>query len=222
MDERDRNVPADAAAAQAALPEDDQMLLMALADGALDDDPALRARAEAIAVAHPALAGAAVGQRAMAQALQQAVWEPPALTARQLDALALVEGRVVRSLSLTPAEQAHLRAAAASAEAARTAPRPAGLWAAIGWTRLVFGLGAVATAVVVVLALRPPQLGPDGGGASPISAAVPAAPSLEADDAPAVIIEEMEQDQGTIVVDPAQDGDAPVILWHMGAEGGEG
>lgn len=196
------------------LDEEQQMLLMAYADGELDDDAELLARVRGWLAEQPALEGAVRGQRALSAALRDAAFEERKLSAQVEDALSMTRGRVLTKL---PAEPRPVMA---------SEPEPAawsgllGWIAGFGWGRVAFGVGAVAAAVLLVVALRSPhQQGGVGGG-----------PELQArgdnqdqQGEPEVIIEEMEIDSGTIVVDPARrDGDGPVIIWHLDDTGESG
>ncbi len=199
-----------------ALSDEQQMLLMALADGELDGDAAMRAEAEALLGRHPQLQAAIPGVRALSAALRDAALTPPVQLSRASeDALSMVRGRVMTKLP-TPARE--------------VVPTPAPSWArsvlaGFSFGRLAFGVGTVVAAVAAVLALRGPQVN-DGRPEAPIVAVEGAvtggAGAGSSGQLPAVIIEEMEIDSGTIVVDPSEGEGSPVIIWHLGAEGGAG
>jgi hypothetical protein len=179
-----------------------ELLLMAFADGELAEGSAEQAEVLALLAASPAVEAQIQGVQTMALALRQAALAEPTLSKRQLDGLALVEGRVLSGLG-----------PAATAPAAEPA-RGAGLWALLdrlGWGRLWLGLGAAAAAAALALALprapAPPAM-------ARVEAGLAAQHGGEA--LPDVIIEEMEIDSGTIVVDPVEDeDDGPVIIWHL-------
>lgn len=186
------------------LDDEQQMLLMAYADGELDDDASLRAQVEGWLAEMPALRGAVTGQRALRATLREAVFAERQLTAKQEDALSMTRGRVLTRLPAEP------RPAVVESEPAAWS----GLFgwiASFGWGRVAFAGAAVAAAVLLVVALRSPHQGQ-----------LPGEPNLSAQadpgevEEPEVIIEDMEIDSGTIVVDPSRRAaDGPVIIWHL-------
>lgn len=193
------------------LTDDEQMLLMALADGELADDPELLAQAEAVLAATPALGQAASGQRAMREAIREAAFTPVELDRKQQDAMSMVRGRVMSQLP------APARAAVVAAE-----PERPGLLASIfglSWGRVAFGLGAVAAAVALVVALRSPHQDQQGASGQQMTEreVTPGADANSGEQGadPGVIIEDMEIDSGTIFVAPAAEPDDPVIIWHL-------
>ena len=193
------------------LTDEEQMLLMALADGELADDPELLAQAQALLAATPTLGQASTGQRAMSEALRDAAFTPVELSRKQQDDMSMVRGRVLSQLP------APVRAAVAATE-----PTRPGLLASIfgmGWGRVAFGLGAVAAAVALVVALRSPhqELQAQNGQQMTERELTPAADATGGDEGadPGVIIEDMEIDSGTIFVAPAAEPDGPVIIWHL-------
>ncbi len=200
------------------LSEEQQMLLMALADGELDGDAELRAEAEALLKQHTQLQAAIPGQRELSAALREAALTPPPQFSRASeDALSMVRGRVMTKLPAPTRE---------------VSPAPAPSWArgllsGFSFGRLAFGVSVVLAAVAAVFALRSPQVS-DGRPEAPIVAVEGSAGSgagaaeEPGGQLPAVIIEEMEIDSGTIVVDPSEGEGSPVIIWHLSAEGGAG
>ncbi|MEY3015049.1 MAG: hypothetical protein RIT45_3784 [Pseudomonadota bacterium] len=194
------------------LDDEQQMLLMAYADGELDDDAELRARVEGWIAEKPALGAAVSGQRALRSVLREAVFEERQLSARIEEELSMTRGRVLTKL---PAE--------AREPVAETVEPAAwsgilGWLASVGWGRVAFGAGAVAAAVLLVVALRSPHQA-NGVIAGP---AIAEQGDANDSDEPEVIIEEMEIDSGTIVVDPSRrDVDGPVIIWHLDGESDE-
>ena len=198
--------------ADGALSDEQQMLLMALADGELDGEPELLAQAQALRAATPALSQAAAGQRAMSEALREAAFTPVELSRKQQDDMSMVRGRVMSQLP----------APARAAVVAAAPERPSLLASIFGlsWGRLAFGLGAVAAAVALVVALRSPhqeQVGGPSGQQMTEREVTPGADATGGDEGadPGVIIEDMEIDSGTIFVAPAAEPDAPVIIWHL-------
>lgn len=193
------------------LSDEEQMLLMALADGELADEPELRAQAQALLAATPTLQQAASGQRAMSEALRDAAFTPIELNRKQQDEMSMLRGRVMSQLP-----------APARAAVEATAPARPGLLASIfgeGWGRLAFGLGAVAAAVALVVALRSPHQNVQGQSGQQMTEGemAPGTDATGGDQGadPGVIIEDMEIDSGTIFVAPAAEPDGPVIIWHL-------
>ncbi len=191
----------------ATLDDRQQMLLMAYADGQLDAvaDADDFAEVQALLASSMSTQAELLGLQTMRQAVGQAAFAPVELSARMADELSMVRGRVLTKLPL----QARVQATPGLAEAAGQ-----GWLAAVSWGRLAFGLGSVAAAVLLVLALRSPHQGALDD--APAGGEVAADQRIEAiGEQPGVIIEEMEIDSGTILVDPATDRDGPVIIWHL-------
>lgn len=200
------------------LTEAQEMLLMAYADGELAGDPAQLAEAEALLSAQDVARHAVHDLQVGATALRDYVMS---------DALAAgvdvsrVRGRVMTRL---PAET---RAPVARAE-------PTLFDKLFGWTRALgtgqLGLagGVAMAAIMFAMVLSHDQVTDvrdlhDGVDATVAPAAAPqVAKEASADDAePEVIIEDMELDGGTVLIEGAEEPGEPMIIWHIQPDEGE-
>ncbi|MSP90215.1 MAG: hypothetical protein EXR79_00180 [Myxococcales bacterium] len=173
-------------------------LVMLHVDGELSDD-SVRAAAAVALLEQSAVARAVAADWVSAKvALREAVLDP----AHEVD-LSRVRGRVMTKL---PAD---VRSAAVD-------PQPAagfGAWLrSLGLGKVTLAVGAaVAVAAWLVATAAGPGTGP-GGAAPPAVAEVPG-------EAPAVIIEEIEIEGGSVVVDPGKGPGTSTIIWHFEAQG---
>jgi len=107
---------------------------------------------------------------------------------------------------------------------------PKGLFPAIsawladlGWGKTAIAGGVMAVALMAALIINKPEPAPiigEGGGPVMVEGGSGHAPVPPADGEPAVIIEDMESDGGTVIM---QEGEKPgdaTIIWHIDPEEG--
>jgi hypothetical protein len=182
--------------------------LVLLADGELAADPAERAKAEAV-LERSAQARAVFGDlqgSKFAVGLWATGGEAPAA---DVD-LSMLRGRVMSRL---PAE---VRLPA-------TPPAPAS-WLdgvlqglrEIGFGKAGFALAAVAVAALLVVWRTDPAVpGPAAVEPPAVASHLP----VGDDDQPAVIIEELEVESGSVAVTPGSGANQPTVIWHFQGQG---
>lgn len=192
-------------------------LLLLLLDGELEADPAQKHAADELLAQSEVARVLAQDWRNAKLALREGILQgPPKLLPQTEIDLSLLHGRVMSKLPADPQQVAHLAAAAQ--------PQSRGLWAWIqhfGFGKTSFAIGA-AVAVAVFLLVR-------GGGLPAVhdAASTPVAPNAAAAIVePQVIIEEMELESGSVMVNPASTSGDAMVIWHFhdnaGSAGGKG
>ena len=191
-------------------------LMLLWVDGELAADPVRLAEAEALARTSEAARAIADDWRAAKGALREAV-----VNAETNADFSMLRGRILTALPV----EARLDGAARPVVAAEPAQ---GLWA---WLAQ-FGFGKVSLAVGAATALAAwLLLVPGGGLREPEAPALTqegiaemaAPPHSGAQAEPAVILEEMELESGSITVHPGEHSGDATVIWHFQSAGeGEG
>ena len=221
--------------------EADALLVMQWADGELAE--AQHPRVDTLIATYPALAAFATAIDDTKLALQ-ARTEADRAAATVPAALDGLGTRVLQQARATRADEDGAERQTASATSASPAPRGAGegpfdaltAWVrTLGWPRLAAGSGfAVALALLIQVAGDPardgamtePTIGPERGaqivangadaGTLEHLRAVPEAAPVAVATEELVIIEEMELDGGSVMIEGGEAGNA-TIIWHMPA-----
>jgi len=199
------------------LSESQLELLLLLLDGELDSAPDQKRAADELLAQSEVARVLAQDWRNAKIALREGILQgPPKLLPQTETDLSLLHGRVMSKLPADAQQKAHLAAA--------SLPQPRSVWAWIqhfGFGKTSFAIGA-AVAVAVFLLVR-------GGGLPAVhdSASTPVAANAAAAIAePAVIIEEMELESGSVLVNPAGNAGDAMVIWHFadnaGSAGGQG
>ncbi len=192
-------------------------LLLLLLDGELGADAAQQQAADELLAQSEVARVLAQDWRNAKRALREGILQGPAKILPQTEVdLSLLHGRIMSKLPADAQQVARLAAA--------SAPQPRGLWAWIqhfGFGKTSFAIGA-AVAVAVFLLVR-------GGGLPTVHdvATTPVAPDAAAAiGEPQVIIEEMELESGSVMVNPAGNAGDAMVIWHFHdsttSAGGEG
>lgn len=177
------------------------MTIMAWNDGELANDPVAAADVQTLLAGSEAARNLARDLRLAREALRAQVMDA------EVEAdLSMVRGRILTRLPLPEREP-------------QRDTRPGFGEGLLQWLRsalsgragLAAGLAAAAVLLAVALSQVQDQVasrGPSDGGNVPVVA-------QQLDPEPAVIIEEMEIDSGTVMVDKGLEEDAPTIIWHI-------
>ena len=179
------------------------MELMAFADGELADDADATARVQALIASSADARNAVHDLRVARRALHEEVTR-----SESEEDMSMVRGRIMTRLPVQPRP-----AAEASPEASES-------WLIrlrtllLGRPGLVLGLGLAALLLALALGRVQDQAPVDG----PLA---PVGPMATVDE-PAVIIEEMEIDSGTVLVDGGEEPGSVTIIWHYPDEEDEG
>lgn len=195
---------------QETLSEAEFELLMLWVDGELDGDPPQLAAAQELARNSETARAIADDWRAAKGALRQQVLSAPS----QVD-FSMLRGRVMTKLPADPRPIA--------------VPERGGLWsllAGLGFGKVSVALGVAAAIAAWLLltpgkGLREPS---DPTETTPSAMAeIGAPPHVGAEDEPAVILEEMELESGSITVHPGEHAGDATVIWHFQSTGeGEG
>jgi hypothetical protein len=182
--------------------------LVLLADGELGADPQERAKAEAIL--ERSAQARAVFADLQGSKFAIGLWatggEAPAA---DVD-LSMLRGRVMSRL---PAE---VRAPAAPAVPASWLDGVLQGLRGFGLGKAGFALGAVAVAALLVVWRTDPAVPPQAAVEPP---AVASHLPVGEEDQPAVIIEELEVESGSVAVTPGSGANQPTVIWHFQGQG---